>query len=173
MSGRFDTLAWIFASASAMSCNFSAPDDIPCGSDDQCPTSYFCSTTGRCAAAAGGGPAELGFVGVARSESAPPAPSIELEAKGKYQSFVLTMRNVGQSQAPFPLVSLTAAACLDLVASAQVKEPVGPGATARVKLNADPNPGCASPITVDVVLSADGSKAPKRATSAQFVITLR
>jgi hypothetical protein len=167
---------WTLTSAVGPGCNQTLSDAIPCRSDTNCPTDYFCDAAGECASAESGSPAQLELVGVAMSATGAPAPAITFVEGGRMQSFYVVLRNAGRSQAAYPEVTFSAPVCLGMKAelASNLVGILDPGETRSASAYVDPEPACASPITVDVTMAVGGgSLSPLREARGSFTVLLR
>lgn len=144
-------------------CFQGVPDDIPCDSDDTCPTGYFCGSLGTCRDLEVASPPELRVSGVSRTSNGPFGESVTLPSSGPFIAFYLAFENVGGSEANLSSIELSAPECFGLPASVQGRGSIAPGETDTVTVNYSPTPPCEA-ATAQVEVSATSGPSTRRLT---------
>ncbi len=173
MSPRVGLFALLTAAAVSSACG-EEPDltYLNCvGADDlTCPSGFWCARRGEsvswCVDAAKSPPPSLGFVGVGRTRGSY-QPEVELPAKGLTR-FWVALQNLAGTRAQAPEVAFTAPACLHLDKSLRITDHLKPGEQYEDGIYAYPDPGCASPADVQVVMTLEG-----RSFTGGFRVSLR
>jgi hypothetical protein len=151
------------------------PGNIPCISDDNCPTGWYCDTLATCRRmGTKASPPDVVFDGVASSRSGPFGSSIDFDPTTK-GGFFISLTNHGSDQGE-PVVTLSGADCLGLTSPGNAIGVLDGGQSTVQSIDALPTKSCQSPLTVmvDVVVpyhGADGSE-QRRQRKGSFMVRL-
>jgi hypothetical protein len=159
---------FLCAALAGAACLFDPIDGIPCGSDDDCPSAYFCDIPdGTCRAESGGlAPPALTVAGVQDDDDVSTVPFIAHEGRTE---LALKLENTGGSTAEDIGLDFGIVACVGLAwRDADVPAAVPPGATRDVPIAFEPEPGCDTPVIQDWFLTFSG-----RATRGTFNVNIR
>ncbi|MDB4956558.1 MAG: hypothetical protein JWO36_4127 [Myxococcales bacterium] len=150
---RFASIACVLASCAVHS---TEGLDIPCATDDECPTGDWCSVlyqTGTCTSA--GSPPHIVMDGIAVGSS-PFATTIKVPSH--VQTTVrFGLRNDGGHQASIDLKT-SSPTCLGIIELFGHIDPLDPGKTFSDDLLIDPAPGCASPAKLAFTATGNGRR---------------
>jgi hypothetical protein len=168
----------LLGAAGAGACNQSIPSDIPCRSDSECPTEFFCGGGGFCTPNATpgaiSGPEKLAFLGVSTGNSSALVKSVSVPSKG-LSSIGVTITNVGGAESAYPSVTFVAASCLHIDANlaSNLLGIIQPKGVAKGSVLVNPDPGCPSPVRVAITMSSRKPGQEARVSADAFEVVLK
>jgi hypothetical protein len=168
----------LLGATGAGACNQSIPSDIPCRSDSECPTAFFCGGGGFCTPNATpgaiSGPEKLAFLGVSTGKVTMLSKTVEASRKGN-TAIGVTITNVGGAESSYPSVTFVAASCLHIDSSlaSNLLGIIQPKGIATGSVYVNPDPGCPSPVRVAITMSSRKPGQEARVSTDGFEVSLK